>query len=238
MTFDSVVTVGDSWTWGSDLTNSDREHHIFPILVAKHFDLPLTNLGICSATNFNYKWRMLEWFNQNPGRRPLVIVGVTSPFRLLIYDNTQQGFQCPMNYILQDQMAFPSVYGGQNKQGGYRGLQLANPYTGQSYSDLDEVGKNYVLYQLDDEYRDVEIASIWEILFLDTLIRQRGGQAVFWTNLHDFDLHTNQFFGSWFQPISCVNNLKRLPNLRIMNHPTIEQHGVIAGAIIDQIALT
>lgn len=237
MTFDSVVTVGDSWTWGADLTDYDREQHIFPILVARHFDLPLTNLGICSATNFNYKWRMLEWFNQNPGRRPLVVVGVTSPLRLLIYNNTQRGFQDPMHYILEDQAGFPNVWGG-TKLGGYVGIQLADPHSRKPYSDLGEVGKNYVIYQLDDELRDVEIASIWEILFLDTLIKQQGGKAVFWTNLYDFTLHTNKFFGHWFESISCVNNLQRLENGRFMNHPNVEQHAIFAQAIIDQIALT
>jgi hypothetical protein len=134
--------------------------------------------------------------------------------------------------------------GGQNKVGGYRGIQLADPWALKKQPGLGEVGENYIRYQLDDEYRDVEIATIWEILMLDSMIKLRGGQALFWSNLWDFELHTNHYFWPQFQHISVINQLRRLlsddylHNGTCFGHPNLAGHRVIADKILEHLQLT
>jgi hypothetical protein len=52
-----LVTVGDSWTWGSDLSlnNKDddfRKHHVFGNIVSQQLDCDWLNLGLCAQGNF------------------------------------------------------------------------------------------------------------------------------------------------------------------------------------------
>lgn len=244
MRYTHLVCVGDSWTFGNDLSDQDRKQFVFAKLLQDRLDLPLTNLGISSATNYNYKWLMTEWFNKNPNAQPLVVVGITSPLRLLIYDNQLRGFQEPLHYILENQNWFPNTYSGHNKLGGYRGIQLADPWALKQQPNLGEVGENYIRYQLDDEYRDVEIASIWEVLMLDSMTRLRGGHALFWSNLWDFKLHRHEYFRPQFRHISTINRLQKLlPNDLLQNgnlfgHPNLNGHQVIANKILEHLQLT
>lgn len=241
MRYSHLVCLGDSWTYGTNLQENGQDFLTFPHLLSLRLGLPLVNLGRCSATNFNYKWLLTEWYNNNPDTQALVVVGVTSPLRLLIYDNQLEGFQQPMNYILQDQIAFPSVFGGQKKPGGYRGIQLADswqPWKRIMFENPCAVAKNYIQYQLDDDYRDVEIASLWEIVMLNSLITLHQGKAVFWSNLWDFGLQNNSFFANSFANIDLVNQLQRLiPTDQLMTHPDADGHQKIFRDLFGHIEL-
>lgn len=52
-----LVTVGDSWTWGSDISLNNRDHqyrrdHVWGSLIAKRYDYDWLNLSLCAQGNF------------------------------------------------------------------------------------------------------------------------------------------------------------------------------------------
>jgi len=47
-----VVTIGDSWTWGSDIAKHDRTHCVFGRLMAQELTADWLNLALCNQGNF------------------------------------------------------------------------------------------------------------------------------------------------------------------------------------------
>lgn len=226
-----LVTIGDSWTWGSDLSDADRLLKSWPVQLSQMLELPLINLGVESATNYNYKWKLLDWANQTQVTEPLVIVGVTSPYRYLWFDNQQQFFQPHPNYLFD---AKTEQELGINAVGGYYGAQLVNPFTGKLQHAQKETHKNFVNYQLDDQGRNVEIDTVWELIYINSLIKTYlNGCAVFWSNLHNYRYHQHNFFSKTSAELNVVKDLQPILNLAEVKtgHPTLSQHTQIANTL-------
>lgn len=230
MTFDHLVVIGDSWTWGADLSEYNRANFSWPVRLSQYLNLPLINLGVQSATNYNYKWLLTEYLQKNQGRA-LIILGITSPTRLLFYDNQQKHFQPWPEYFLKDDTAFI-----RKNLGGYTGIQLSNPWHGKIENNLPMIAKNYITYQLDSDYVNLEIDSLWEILFVHYLIGAHAGTTIYWSNLHSYQLHKNAFFAPHFDKMTLINDLEPIINLEnVRAHPNVDQHHEIFLKIKDQI---
>ena len=98
--FDSIIILGDSWSWGSELPEHQRIKKRFDSLLSNEFKVESINLARESATNFCYKWHWCDWVFSNPVyKNPMVIVGITGPNRHLIWNNNAIG-TCPNNIKL------------------------------------------------------------------------------------------------------------------------------------------
>ena len=83
MKFDSIIACGDSFT----------NYHLTPIksswpyLLGQHYNVPVANLGKGGASNFEIALQPLQYMpdNMEDFNNPLIIFGMTTPFRLPVY---------------------------------------------------------------------------------------------------------------------------------------------------------
>ena len=204
--FDSIVIIGDSWSWGSEIAEDQRVSVRFDTLLSKKFNINAVNLSRESATNFCYKWHWLDWLSSNPEyKNPLVVVGITAPNRHLIYNNSANFFQESPDRLMSEEMVLANWENGPHTGGFIRAFPNYIDFPDNIKQQCQE---NFYRYNYDDKM--AEIYTIWEIKLLDSLIRESGGQPVFWSNFHPY----KQIALPWVQQLlkncSLVNSLQPL----------------------------
>jgi hypothetical protein len=230
--FDSIVTIGDSWSFGSEIPEDRRVAVRFDTLLSKKCNVKSVNLARESATNFCYKWHWIDWLNSNPEyKNPLVVVGITGPNRHLIYNNYADFFQESPGRLVSEEMVLSNW--GNGKQTG--GFIRAFP----NHIDFPNISKkqcqdNFYRYNYDDKM--AEILTIWELKLLDLMIKQSGGQPFFWSNFHPY----KQIELPWAQQVlkdcKLVNGLQPFDYdkdcfVGTMCHPNIVGHQYIMGVL-------
>jgi len=180
--FNSIVTIGDSWSWGSEIPEHQRIAVRFDTLLSKRFDVECINLARESASNFCYKWHWIDWLTSNPSvENSLIIIGATSVNRHLIYNNQADFFQESPGRLVSEDM----VHANWGNGVGTGGFIRAFP----NYVDFPNAIKkqcqdNFYRYNYDDKMS--EILAIWEFKLLDLMIKQSGGIPIFWSNFHPY----------------------------------------------------
>ena len=204
--FNCIVTIGDSWSWGSELPEEQRISARFDSLLSKKFNVESINLSRESATNFCYKWHWIDWLNSNPQKtHPLVIVGVTGPNRHLIYNNYADFFQESPGKLISEEMVVSNWGNGAHTGGFIRAFP--------NYIDFpDPIKKqcqeNFYRYNYDDKM--AEIYTIWEIKLLDSMIKEYGGQPIFWSNFYPYKQITLPWAKDLLKDCLLVNSLQPL----------------------------
>ena len=77
----NLITLGDSWVYGDELSEEHRQTHSFPALIANHFGLKLTNLGFNGESQQSSIWSMLWWIEQQFDPDSLVMLALTQSSR-------------------------------------------------------------------------------------------------------------------------------------------------------------
>jgi hypothetical protein len=202
--FDRIITIGDSWTWGSELLEDQRISNRFDTLLAKYYSVECINLARTSASNFCYKWHWIDWLSLNPSvNDSLVIVGVTGPNRHLIYNNQASFFQESPGRLVSEEI----VHANWGNGPGAGGFIRAFP----NYIDFPDPTKkqcqdNFYRYNYDDKM--AEILTIWEINLLDLMIKQSGGIPIFWSNFHPYDQISLPWAKQVLKDCNLVNGLQ------------------------------
>jgi hypothetical protein len=226
--FDSIVTIGDSWSWGSELPEDQRIANRFDTLLAKNYNVECINLAKESASNFCYKWHWIDWLNSKPSaKNSLVIVGVTSPNRHLIYNNQANFFQENPGRLVSEEM----VHANWNNAPGTGGFIRAFP----NYVDFPDATKkqcqdNFYRYNYDDKM--AEILTIWEIKLLNLMIKESGRQPIFWSNLYPYTQTTLPWTSDVLNDCKLVNGLQTFNFSKecfcgTVSHPNILGHQYI-----------
>jgi hypothetical protein len=226
--FNRIITLGDSWSWGSELPEDQRIANRFDTLLAKHYNVECTNLARESASNFCYKWHWLDWLDSNPSvENSLVIIGVTGPNRHLIYNNRADFFQESPGRLISEKMVHNNWGNGPGTGGFIRAFPNHIDFLNASKKQCQD---NFYRYNYDDKM--AEILTIWEFKLLDLMIKQSGGIPVFWSNFHPY----NQISLPWAQQV--LNNCKLVNKLqpfeyskdyffRLNGHPNTAGHQYI-----------
>jgi len=83
MKFDSIIACGDSFT----KYHITPIKHSWPYLLGQHYNVPVANLGKGGASNFEIALQPLQYMpdNMEDFDNPLIIFGMTTPFRLPVY---------------------------------------------------------------------------------------------------------------------------------------------------------
>jgi hypothetical protein len=205
--FDSIITLGDSWSWGTDLPDGQRADLRFDSVLGKKLGLTVTNLARESASNFCYKWHWIDWINSESHiyKHPLVVVGITAPHRQLIWNNQADFFQESPGRLISEKMVHDNWGNNKNSGGFVRAFPNHVDFPNQSKKTCQE---NFYRYNFDDTM--AEIYSIWEIKFLDLLIKEHGGFPIFWSNFYSY----TQIQLPWAKNLlnNCIlaNNLQSL----------------------------
>lgn len=210
--FDCLVTIGDSWTWGNELPEDQREKLRWSHGLAKQLNLPEINLSVPGSSNFCKKWHLLNWTTNTKYNSPLVIVGLTDPSRQLLYDNSKDFFQEDPGHLVSEDIVCAnwgnSRGNDQTKEGGF-GRHHTSGTTRWSTPVKEDIQKFFYKYMYNDKVG--EINTIWEIKLLNGLITDLGGQAIFWSNFYRY----NQIDMPWSKTIlhnyRLVNNLEPFP---------------------------
>lgn len=190
--FDSLVILGDSWSWGSELPEDIRVASRFDSLLGEQLKLECINLSRESASNFCLKWHWLDWLLTTPVyKNPLVIVGITGPNRQLIYNNQAEFFQEGGGGRLVSEDVVLSNWGNSQEVGGF--IRAFPNYIDNPTPIKTKCQENFYRYNYNDTM--AEIYTIWEINHLNLLIQSAGGQAIFWSNFHLY----NQVSLPWCQ---------------------------------------
>lgn len=200
--FTHIVTIGDSWSWGSELPKDQQVSHRFDTLIAKKFNVTSFNLARESASNFCYKWHWIDWINSNPEiKNSLIIVGITAPNRHLIYNNSANFFQESPNRLISEEMVHDNWGNG---NGGF--IRAFPNYIDFPNPIKQKCQENFYRYNYDDKM--AEIYTIWEIRLLDSLIKESGNHPIFWSNFY----HYQQINLPWAQQV--LKNCKLVNNLQ------------------------
>jgi hypothetical protein len=180
--FDCIVTMGDSWSWGSELPEETRISDRFDTLLANQLGVESVNLARESATNFCYKWHWIDWLDSNPTcKNPLIIVQITRPNRHLIYNNYADFFQESPGRLISEEMVQANWGNGTHTGGFIRAFPNHVDFPDPVKKRCQE---NFYRYNYDDKM--AEITVIWEIKLLDLMLREFGGQPIFWTQYHPY----------------------------------------------------
>lgn len=237
--FDSLIIIGDSWSWGSELEENFRISNRFDTLMAKQLDLVSINLSRESASNFCYKWHWLDWLNSNncSVSCPLVIVGITGPNRHLLYNNQADFFQESPERLLSEDMIYQN-WQNKPKSGGF--IRAFPNYVDFPDQTKKEIQKNFYAYNYDDKMG--EIYSLWEIKLLNSMIKDYGGHPVFWSNYHSYEQINMPWAKLLLKNCNLVNNLQSFVTDKkffknTVGHPDISGHlhiaNVLTHAILD-----
>jgi hypothetical protein len=228
-TFDSIITIGDSWSWGCELPEDQRISHRFDTLLSNKLDLKCINLSREGASNFCYKWHWINWLNSNHASIgcPLVVVGITGPNRHLLYNNQADYFQESPDRLISENMVRQN-WGNNPGAGGFvrafpNHLDFPNPVKKQ-------IQKNFYTYNYDDKM--AEIYSLWEIKLLDMLIKESGGYPIFWSNFHNYEQIKLPWAKMLLEGCDIVNHLQPLATdkkyfLGTATHPNAQGHAYI-----------
>lgn len=224
--FNCIVTLGDSWSWGSDIPEDQRISNRFDSLLAKKFNVESINLARESATNFCYKWHWADWLNSNPTyTNPLVIVGITGPDRHLIYDNQANYFQESPDCLMSEEMVIAN-WNNVPRGGGF--IRLHPNYLSMPSKNKKQCQENFYRYNYDDKM--AEIYTIWEIKLLDLMIKEYGAQVIFWSNFHPYKQVTLPWAQQLLGNCSIVNNLQPLNfESKSFDGPCLASHPNILG---------
>ena len=216
--FDSIVTVGASWAWGSELPSQQRTELRFDNVLATKLGIDsVINIARESATPFCYKWHWIDWLDSKPTcSQPLVLIQLTNPGRHLIYDNQADWFQESPGRLISEKMVLEN-WGNGPKTGGF---VRANPtYVDFPSSNKERVRSNFYRYNHDDKMG--EIYDLWEIKLMDLMIKEFGGYPLFWADDYSYnvtlpwaqDLLKNVNLLNNLLPLFAVKNLKHFDNL-------------------------
>ena len=180
--FDSIIILGDSWSWGSELPELQRIENRFDHALSNKFGLSCVNLSREAATNFCYKWHWLDYISSDKQiQQPLVIVGITHPNRNLIWNNQADFFQETPGRLLEEK----TVLENWPNQKGSGGFIRATPWD-LNFPDPTKKRCHDNFYRYNHDDKMAEIYSIWEITLLDLMIKDRGGFPVFWSNFYSY----------------------------------------------------
>jgi hypothetical protein len=239
--FDSLVVLGDSWSWGSELPEDIRVASRFDTLLGNQLGLECINLSRESASNFCLKWHWLDWISTAPAyKNPLVIVGITGPNRWLIYNNQAEFFQEGGGGRLVNEDVVMSNWGNSQKTGGF--IRAFPNYIDTPTPEKTRCQENFYRYNYNDTM--AEIYAIWEINQINSMVQSFGGQAIFWSNFHKY----TQVNMPWCQPllktIHLVDDLQPIATLlraeRNMlcrgGHPNADGHKYIHHRLLQYIA--
>jgi len=226
--FNCIITIGDSWSWGSELPEDQRVVNRFDTLLSNHYNVECINLARESASNFCYKWHWIDWLNSNPSvENSLVIVGVTGPNRHLIYNNRANFFQENPGRLVSEEMVHANWGNGPSTGGFIRAFP--------NYIDFPDATKkqcqnNFYRYNYDDKLG--EILTIWEIKLLDLMIKQSGGIPIFWSNFHPYTQISLPWAQQTLKDCKLVNGLQPLDYSKdcffhVKSHPNITGHHYI-----------
>jgi hypothetical protein len=233
--FDSIVTLGDSWSYGSELPEDQRAQLRFDRLLGDHFGVEVTNLAAEGSSNFCYKWHWINWANRNPTvKQPLVVVGVTEPARQLIFSNQIDNFQeTPFRLISESMIRsnWPNQPGG----GGF--IRTLPNYSPDFTNTIkDKCYDNFYRYNYNDKMG--EIYALWEIKLLDGMIKEFGGYPIFWTYGYSYRQANLPWARDLLKNCQLVKRLTALPIEPIhikgnVNHPNALGHRFIADALLE-----
>lgn len=228
-TFDSIIIIGDSWSWGSELPEDQIISHRFDTLLSNKLNLKCINLSRESASNFCYKWHWINWLNSNYASTscPLVIVGITGPNRHLLYNNQADYFQESPDRLMSEDMVRQN-WGNNPGSGGFvrtfpNHMDFSNPVKKQ-------IQKNFYTYNYDDKM--AEIYSLWEIKLLNMMIKDSGGHPIFWSNFHNYEQTKLPWAKVLLKGCDLVNDLQALVTdkkyfLGTESHPNDQGHAYI-----------
>lgn len=236
--FDSVITLGDSWTYGSELPEDQRAQLRFDARLGQHFGVEVTNLAVEGASNFCYKWHWINWANRMPAaKRPLVVVGVTEMSRQLIFSNQVDNFQETPFRLVSESM----VRSNWPNQPGGGGFVRTLPNYSPDFPDAvkDKCYDNFYRYNYNDKMG--EIYALWEIKLLDGMIKEFGGYPVFWTYGNSYKQTKLPWGRELLKNCHLVNNLTALPIEKKhiegnVNHPNQLGHQFIADRLLQSIS--
>ena len=234
--FDSIIILGDSWSWGAELPEDQRTLLRFDHALSNKFELSCVNLSRESASNFCYKWHWLDYISSNKQiQQPLVIVGITGINRHLIWNNQADFFQESQGRLLEEK----TVLENWTNQKGSGGFIRAFPY----HVDFPNPTKkrcqdNFYRYNYDDKM--AEIYSIWEIKLLDLMIKDRGGFPVFWSNFQPYQQIELPWAKTLLNHCKLVNALQPFAYqsehfYRKDSHPNEAGHAYIADILYQNI---
>jgi hypothetical protein len=202
--FDSIITLGDSWSWGSELPETQRIEKRFDSLLSKEFKVESINLARESATNFCYKWHWFDWVFSNPVyKNPIVIVGITGPNRHLIWNNSANFFQESPDRLVSEHTVLNNWGNNPNNGGFIRAFPNHVDFPDPIKKHCQE---NFYRYNYDDNM--AEIYAIWEIKLLDLAIREHGGYPIFWSNFYPYQQMELAWPKSLLKNCNLVNNLQ------------------------------
>lgn len=206
--FNSLIILGDSWSWGSELSETSRISDRFDNLLAQRYNVKCINLARESASNFCYKWHWFDWLNSNPTLvNPLVVVGITAPNRHLIYNNQANFFQESPNRLVNENTVLNN-WGNKPNSGGF--IRAFPNHIDFADDTKKRCQKNFYCYNYDNKM--AEISVIWEIKLLNLMIQEYGGQSIFWSNMHLYE----QISWPWAQLI--LNDVHLVNNLQPLNY--------------------
>jgi len=230
--FNRIVTIGDSWSWGSELPEDQRIANRFDTLLAEHHNVECINLARESASNFCYKWHWFDWLNLNPSvENSLVIVGVTGPNRHLIYNNQADFFQEHPGRLVSEEVVLAN-WGNGSGTGGF--IRAFPNYIDFPNATKKQCQDNFYRYNYDDKM--AEILTIWEINLLDLMIKQSGGIPIFWSNFHPYKQISLPWAKQVLKDCKLVNGLQPFDYSKDcfvapQIHPTAVGHQYIMGVL-------
>jgi hypothetical protein len=202
--FDSIVTVGASWSWGSELPSEQRTVLRFDNVLATKLGIDtVDNIARESSTPFCCKWHWIDWVTSNPKtKHPLVLVQVSTLGRHLIYDNQADRFQETPGKLISEKMVSDN-WGNNPKSGGF--VSAFPNYSDNPSNSKEKVRSNFYRYNYDDKMAEIYI--MWEIKLLDLMIKEFGGYPVFWADEYPYNMAL-----PWAQDL--LKNAKLFNNLQ------------------------
>jgi hypothetical protein len=202
--FDFIITLGDSWSWGSELPENQRTNLRFDKKLSNMLGIDCINLSREGASNFCYKWHLLEYIqNYTLPNHTLVVVGITAPDRHLIWNNQADYFQESPERLVSETTVIDN-WGNQKGQGGF--VRATPHYMDFPNSDKKRCHENFYRYNYDDTM--AEIYTLWEIKLLDTMIKEQGALPIFWSNCHPYQQVNLPWAKKLLENCQLVNFLK------------------------------
>lgn len=247
-TYDSIVVIGDSWSYGSELPEHMRETARFSTIIAERLGIDkIYNIARESATNFCYKWHWLNWKKTHTAlKQSLVIIGVTDFARTIMFDNTLKSVQEFPN-MLYNEENYPTIY----CDGGF--FRLSPIIVGQLNEDVEcldivdnmgnkaHIAKQYYKYQYSDDIGIIN--TLMELKLLSSLISTQNNNILpfMWANFVNLDVSNHMLFNTEFRHQNIYNNLNMIFNKNDYDqyirpngeHPNMLGHEYIADKIIE-----